>query len=113
MICPETGTRCELSGCTIYINGRCGRLSTLLTRSAAPGETPRTAAATFEILSSLQSGTDKVVHAHVAEQLERELSEARAALARWRCADCGETFDDFDSLTPHYFNNCPARGERR
>lgn len=44
----------------------------------AGGETPITKAATFEILSSLQSGTDKVVQAHVAEDLERALNRERA-----------------------------------
>jgi hypothetical protein len=42
--------------------------------------TPITDAAKFKILSSLQSGTDYVVHAHVAEDLERENAELRLRL---------------------------------
>ena len=45
-------------------------------------DTPLTDKAVFKILSSLQSGTDDVVHADFARNLERALSEANAALAR-------------------------------
>ena len=55
-------------------------------------ETQRTKAATFQIVCNLQSGTDDVVHAWIAEELERELAAAQekikeldAALAN--CAD--------------------------
>lgn len=39
--------------------------------------TPETQKATFEILSSLQSGTQKVVHAETCAKIERERDEAR------------------------------------
>lgn len=52
--------------------------------SANETGTPRTKAATFEILSSLQSGTDKVVPAHFAEDLERELTALREERDRLR-----------------------------
>lgn len=42
--------------------------------------TPRTDKAKFKILSSLQSGTDDVVHAWVAQELEQELHLAKIAL---------------------------------
>lgn len=51
--------------------------------------TPLTDRATFEILSSLQSGTDKVVHADVAKSLERRLAAAVMAL-EW----IGSRYDD-------------------
>ena len=42
--------------------------------------TPRTDAATFEIISSMQSGTDKVTHADFARQLERDIAELNERL---------------------------------
>lgn len=42
--------------------------------------TPETQKATFEILSSLQSETEKVVHAKTCAKLERERDEARKQL---------------------------------
>lgn len=41
-------------------------------------DTPRTDEATFQILSSLQSGTENVVYQSFTRQLERELAEAKA-----------------------------------
>lgn len=49
-----------------------------------PRPTPETDAATFKILSSLQSGTEKVVHAEICAKLERELNEAREQLKSMR-----------------------------
>jgi len=43
-----------------------------------PPPTPETDAATFKILSSLQSGTEKVVYAEICAKLERD--EAREQL---------------------------------
>jgi len=43
-------------------------------------ETPRTDAATYQILSSLQSGVDDVVRSDFARQLERELNAANKEL---------------------------------
>ena len=42
-----------------------------------PRPTPETDVATFKILSSLQSGTEKVVYAEICAKLERERDEAR------------------------------------
>lgn len=42
--------------------------------------TPETDAATFIILTSLQSGTEKVVHAEICAKLERERDEFAAKL---------------------------------
>lgn len=44
--------------------------------------TPETQKATFEILSSLQSGTEKVVYAETCAKLERERDEALAKLSK-------------------------------
>ena len=46
--------------------------------------TPETDAATFKILSSLQSGTEKVVHAEICAKLERERDEAREQIQAMR-----------------------------
>lgn len=56
--------------------------------------TPETDAATFKILSSLQSGTEKVVHAEICAKLERERDEAREQLKAMREA-IREVFDSF------------------
>lgn len=57
--------------------------------------TPETDAATFKILSSLQSGTEKVVHAEICAKLERELNEAREQLEAMREA----IKEGYDALT--------------
>jgi len=55
-------------------------------------DTPRTDAASFEIISSLQSGTDKVTHADFARQLEHELTTANATITNLR-ADITELLE--------------------
>lgn len=35
MICPETGTRCESTGCTVYTDGRCGKQTRSLSAAEA------------------------------------------------------------------------------
>jgi len=47
--------------------------------SAATSDTPIVDAAEFEILSSLQSGTEKIVKSHVARDLERRLRAAESS----------------------------------
>jgi hypothetical protein len=53
-------------------------------------DTPETDKAIFKILSSLQSGTEKVVHAEICAKLERERDEART-----RCQDLETAFANF------------------
>lgn len=55
--------------------------------------TPRTNARTFKILSSLQSGTEEVVHAEVARELEEENNQLR----RWK-KDAMTVMPDFQKI---------------
>jgi len=54
-------------------------------------DTPRTRAATFKILSRLQSGTEDVVSAEFAAELERELNELRRLLVEAETPNGGKT----------------------
>ena len=67
--------------------------------------TPRTDARTFRILSSLQSGTEDVVHAEVAKELELELAEAQAEKDALKSAAQG-VIDRWDS--PRWKEEAPT-----
>jgi hypothetical protein len=91
-------------------------------------DTPRTDAAVFKILSSLQSGTDDVVHADFARQLELELHQSRSeflgAIQRrvielgitpppWPARNDIEAHDDVESAARMIYELCACAREAR
>lgn len=132
MLCPVTGTKCESSGCSVYIDGRCARLQNppperahrqgsvdhgsalpdaheIRTPAPARGTTPRTDAEQRElfVLFDTVSGENHYVSAEFARQLERELSSANEQIAALR--EALKPFANYACEPPCECHNCKAR----